>query len=126
MSKYNPFLKLAIAVLGKALTGQSNDDPSVGQSKPTKPLSNHNSRYSYDEAWELMWPVCQGNEMMPEESRRMMDDIISKFGVDAAVYIALTGWERHEEADAIKVEIGKVRVTGANKIFEDGTYGVYR
>ena len=126
MPKFNSLLNLTFAAFGKALTNQPKEEPADGHGEPTEPFSNHGSRYSYDEVWELMWPVCQGNEMMPEESQRMMDDIILKFGIDAAVYIALTGWERHDEAGALKVEIGKMRVTGASKIFEDATYGVYR
>jgi len=126
MPKLNSLLNHTLAALGKALTNQLKDAPADGHGEPTEPFSNHGSRYSYDEAWELMWPVCQDNEMMLEESQRMMDEIILKFGIDAAVYIALMGWEHHDEAGALKVEIGKERLTGANKVFEDATYGVYR
>lgn len=90
-----------------------------------KQPSEDASLYERETVWELLEPVCRGNEMNSEDCERMLDDIIAQHGVDAAAYIALLGWDRRAEAAQLKIEIGDATAAGAESLFEDGTYGVY-
>ncbi len=73
--------------------------------------------YTYGVAWDMLQPICNSEGIDDDRCKCLLDLMVAEVGVDAAMYVAMTGWMHDDEAAALKDDIGEQRAKRASDIY---------
>lgn len=96
----------------------SNEGAEIGEpdGAPEVTVSNV-EQYTYDAAWGMLIDVCRSEGVDEERCKCLMDLMVAKHGIDAAMYVAMEGHMHYEPAAALRTQIGDLRANGASEIY---------
>jgi len=111
-----------------------NDDQSITIDPNTQTVSNDGAeadepdeapeitlsyvdQYTYDAAWGMLIDVCRSEGIDDDRCKCLMDLVVAKHGIDAAMYVAMEGHMHEGPAAALRAEIGEDRAIGASELY---------
>ena len=81
------------------------------------------AEYDYHSVWALFEGSCRSDEFMDNECSCLMQRVTNEHGVEATAWLALMGWDRFEEADAIKARLGPSEIKQATDYYHSKANG---
>ena len=81
------------------------------------------AEYDYQSVWSLFEESCRGDEFMDIECSCLMQHVTNEHSVEATAWLALMGWDRFEEADAIKDRLGQSQIKQATDYYHSKANG---